>query len=342
MVESQNPNVSQVINPQQVVDLPLNGRQPTDLIPLSGAAVTAVSTNTSSSIGSTALMAPWTIPAQCLIPLPEACPTPPTTTSMAASTSTTGTTSGYPCPFPDALSEFSLNTSAMPANLGVHPGGSVNAVTRSGGNRFHGNVFEFVRNGVMDATARTYALTEGGIATPGVRDTLVRNQFGGTIGGPIKKDKLFFFGGYQGTMQNSTLGVSTTTIPTPAMITTGNLTALAAGNTNGCAVQTVNSVIHHGARQQRDQAVVAHHFLGHAHAELLLPIHPLRRLLRCMRRLSLHGVAQLLLRRSVRWPYRLAAHRVRQHLWLVFHGELQQPFLHGSWEHSVQQWRRSR
>ena len=190
MVESHDTSVTQVINTEQVVDFPLNGRQPTDLIALSGAAV-----NTNGAGG-----------AINTLDYPSA-----VSYSVAGSQANATnyyldgaqnvdfrTNVGLPMPFPDALAEFSLGISAMPANLGAHPGGAVNGVTRSGGNAFHGSAFEFVRNGILDATARTYPSTTGAIAS-GVRDTLVRNQFGGTIGGPIKKDKIFFFADYQGT-----------------------------------------------------------------------------------------------------------------------------------------------
>ena len=93
-----------------------------------------------------------------------------------------------PFPFPDALQEFSVQTSSLPARYGLHPAGVVNAVTKSGTNAFHGNVFEFLRNG--DLNARNFFAT--------AQDSLKRNQFGGTIGGPIIHDKLFFFGGFQG------------------------------------------------------------------------------------------------------------------------------------------------
>src|SRR5438128_11574998 len=92
-----------------------------------------------------------------------------------------------PLPFPDALQEFKMETSALPAQYGDHAAATVNAVTKSGTNAFHGDVFEFVRNGIFNA--RNFFATK--------RDTLKRNQFGGTIGGPIRKDKLFFFAGYQ-------------------------------------------------------------------------------------------------------------------------------------------------
>lgn len=76
-------------------------------------------------------------------------------------------------PFPDALQEFSVETSALSARYGMHPGAVVNAVTKSGTNKFHGTLFEFVRNGAVNAI--DYFATE--------QDSLKRNQFGGTIGG---------------------------------------------------------------------------------------------------------------------------------------------------------------
>src|SRR6516164_8427685 len=113
-----------------------------------------------------------------------------------------------PLPFPDALQEFKVETSAVPAQYGYHATATVNAVTKSGSNQFHGDLFEYVRNG--DLNARDFFALK--------RDTLKRNQFGGTIGGPIKKDKLFFFGGYQRTSLRSDPVQNTAFVPTPAMI----------------------------------------------------------------------------------------------------------------------------
>jgi len=105
-------------------------------------------------------------------------------------------------------------------------------VTKSGGNEFHGDAFEFLRNG--DFNARNFFAP--------IRDSLKRNQFGGTVGGPIKKNKLFFFAGYQGTIQRSnpiggsTSGITTTTgityDPTPAMLA-GDFTAFESPACNG-------------------------------------------------------------------------------------------------------------
>src|SRR5437868_4376165 len=83
-----------------------------------------------------------------------------------------------PMPFPEALQEFKVETSALPAQYGHHSGGSVNAVTKAGTNAFHGTAFEYVRNGVFNAR-NAFALT---------RDGLKRNQFGGTFGGPVPKN----------------------------------------------------------------------------------------------------------------------------------------------------------
>ena len=90
-----------------------------------------------------------------------------------------------PFPFPDALQEFSVETSAVSSRFGIHPGATVNVVTKSGANAFHGDLFEYLRNG--DVNARNFFAAS--------RDSLKRNQYGGTAGGRIIRDKLFFFGG---------------------------------------------------------------------------------------------------------------------------------------------------
>ncbi|MGH9469032.1 MAG: carboxypeptidase regulatory-like domain-containing protein [Terriglobia bacterium] len=94
-----------------------------------------------------------------------------------------------PYPFPDAVQEFSVETASEGAAFGRNSGGSVNIVTKSGTNAFHGDAFEFVRNTAFDAND---FFSHG-------PDNLKQNQAGGTLGGPIRKDKLFFFAGYQQT-----------------------------------------------------------------------------------------------------------------------------------------------
>src|SRR5260370_26838586 len=121
-----------------------------------------------------------------------------------------------PLPFPDALQEFKVETSALTAQNGVHSGASVNAVTKSGTNAFHGDAFEFIRNGVFDA--RNFFAAS--------RDTLKRNQYGGTAGAPIIHNKLFFFAGYQGTTTRTAPPTNFAFVPTAAMIA-GDFTAYA-------------------------------------------------------------------------------------------------------------------
>ncbi len=92
----------------------------------------------------------------------------------------------------DSISEFRIITNNFNAEYGNFSGGQINVVTKSGTNGFHGDVFDFLRNTDFDA-ANFFA--------GGVRGDFKQNQFGGTIGGPIKKDKVFFFGDYQGNRQ---------------------------------------------------------------------------------------------------------------------------------------------
>ena len=101
---------------------------------------------------------------------------------------------GIPIPSPDAIQEFKVQTSTYDAGFGRNPGANVNLTTKSGTNGFHGSAFEFFRNSVLNANDFFYVKTA---AEP--HQVLNQNQFGGTIGGPIKKDKLFFFFSYRGT-----------------------------------------------------------------------------------------------------------------------------------------------
>ena len=112
-----------------------------------------------------------------------------------------------PFPFPDALQEFKVETSSLTAQNGVHAGGTITGVTKSGTNAFHGDAFEFLRNGDLNGTNWSTHTNDG----------LKRNQFGGTVGGPVKKDKIFFFFGYQGTITHQT-AFSNVSTPTPAML----------------------------------------------------------------------------------------------------------------------------
>ena len=118
-------------------------------------------------------------------------------------------------PNPDALQEFSIQTSSYSAAFGRNAGAVINAVTRSGTNDFHGSLFEFLRNEKLNA--RSF----NAVSTPPFK----RNQFGGTLGGPIKENKTFFFFAYQGWRERSAPGTLTAIVPT-AEQRGGNLSSI--------------------------------------------------------------------------------------------------------------------
>lgn len=126
-----------------------------------------------------------------------------------------------PFPFPDALQEFSVQTSNYSAEYGQSAGAVVNIITKSGGHDYHGNAFEYLRNGVFNA--RNYFASSV--------DPLKRHQFGGTVGGPVKipylshGSRTFFFFGYQRTNLKNSVGGAQATVPTQANLR-GDFSAL--------------------------------------------------------------------------------------------------------------------
>jgi hypothetical protein len=196
LVETRSTGVGQLIDNTRVLELPLNARQVTELIILSGAAV-----------GGGAQATPRTWPTDS-ISVGGGLQNGLTYILDGGTHNDPYSNLNLPLPFPDALQEFKVETSAVPAQYGQHSAGAVNAVTKAGTNEFHGSLFEFVRNKVFNAA--------NGVTH--VKDGLKRNQFGGVIGGPIVRNKLFFFGGYQMTLQRSEPASVTSYIPTPQML----------------------------------------------------------------------------------------------------------------------------
>src|SRR5437667_11079306 len=203
-VESRSSGVALVFETQRILDLPLNGRQVTDLITASGLAVrTGTSPGYNMRTGvSISVAGGMTFGVQYSL-------------DGAPHLDTLDGT-GMPLPFPDALQEFRLATSTQDASNGMHSGAAVNAVTKAGTNAFHGDLFEFVRNNAFNARDAFAVKNDG----------LKRHQFGGVIGGPIKKDKIFFFTGYQGTTIRQTPINNTVFVPTPQMLA-GDFTTFA-------------------------------------------------------------------------------------------------------------------
>src|SRR5262245_35629164 len=216
MVTTQETSVAQVIDRQRIVDLPLDGRQATDLILLSGGA-----SNTS-------------IPGNDLLSSKNY-GNNNVTSSVTANISVVGgqqnannylldggdhvdkfSNLNMPFPFPDAIQEFSVQTSTLTARYGVHPGSVVNVVTKSGGNAFHGSLFEFMRNDAVNAH-HWFAAGTSPASNPN-DNALRRNQFGGTLGGPIVRDKVQFFVGFQATRNFQMAAPQQILIPTAAAL----------------------------------------------------------------------------------------------------------------------------
>jgi len=132
----------------------------------------------------------------------------------SGSANDSGLYAGVGIPNPDSIQEFKVQTSTYDASYGRNPGANVNVVTKSGTNQFHGTAFEFLRDTIFNANDFFYNRNNPASAT--TKQILNQNQFGGVFGGPIKKDKLFVFGSYQGTRQKNGLapqGVTTALLP---------------------------------------------------------------------------------------------------------------------------------
>ena len=132
----------------------------------------------------------------------------------SGSANDSGLYAGVGIPSPDSLQEFKVQTSTYDASYGRNPGANVNVVTKSGTNQFHGTAFEFLRDTIFNANDFFYNRNNPASAT--TKQVLNQNQFGGVFGGPIRKDKFFIFGSYQGTREKNGLasqGVTTALLP---------------------------------------------------------------------------------------------------------------------------------
>src|SRR4029077_13489247 len=176
----------------RIIELPLNGRNVQDLITLSGAAVQQGSTSNRSFQGNDIVSMAGSVGFGAAYTLDGVAHMDPYDGQS------------QPLPFPDALQEFKVETSGLSAQ---NPkSAAVSSVTKSGTNEFHGDLFEFVRNDLFNA--RNFFAT--------TNSTLKRNQFGGTVGGPVVRNKVFFFGGFQGTTIRSDSQSTREYVPTSA------------------------------------------------------------------------------------------------------------------------------
>lgn len=214
MVQTQSGALSEVVSKQKIVELPLNGRNAATLILLTpgvadltpGSASSVGGGGNSSFSGCTDTIQSTSYPGAQAISANGARTDMVNYNLDGGSNLDPYTNTNNPFPNPDSLEEFSVQTNSYGAEFGRGSGAIVNVVTKSGTNDFHGSAFEFFRNGVLNARNFFAAST----------DQLKRNQFGGSFGGPIVKNKLFFFGSYQGTQLRNVTQANSATVPTAA------------------------------------------------------------------------------------------------------------------------------
>lgn len=221
MVETRQTGIGQVIENTRILQLPLNGRNAADLIAIVGAAVrpegAAGQSSSRSMQGGVGYSVAGGQTAGVAYLLDGATHNNPYDNF------------NLPLPFPDALEEFRVETSATSAQNGMHSAAAVKAVTKSGTNQFHGDAFEFLRHYDFNATHPFAARNPDGSRKD---DGLKRNQYGGVAGGPIRRDRLFFFAGYQGTNTRQIPSDNLSFVPTAQMLA-GDFTAFASPACNG-------------------------------------------------------------------------------------------------------------
>ena len=196
-VQTANSTVGTVLNSETVTSLPLTSRNYTTLLGLSSGANAGVydaanmgkGSQEISVNGSTSDQNDYSMDGASIVNI-----------GARGLTGDFGANPGISVVNPDAIQEFKIQTSLYDAGYGRNPGANVNVVTKSGTNQFHGSAFEFFRNTALNANDFFRKLSP---APNNTRQILNQNQFGGTFGGPVKKDKLFFFASFQETRQKN-------------------------------------------------------------------------------------------------------------------------------------------
>lgn len=198
MVTTESATVGQLIHPESIVTLPLNGREVQQLVFLIPGAVDVSSQNCGSNCQG------GVIPGEQYAKINGGGSNGVYYLLDGVDYNDTYINTNMPFPSPDALQEFNVETTNMSAVYGNATGGVVNVLTKSGTNKIHGDAFEFLRNYAMDA--RNYFASSP--------DPLKQNQFGATLGGPVLHDKLFYFGSYQGTRRSTSENGLVAFVPT--------------------------------------------------------------------------------------------------------------------------------
>ena len=198
-IQTTTSTVGTLLDSKTLVDLPLSTRNYTNLLALSSGASAAVNNASNLGKGAEIISVNGSSEFQNNYQMDGASINNTTTNS----TLETGANGSFGIPNPDSIQEFKIQTSSYDAGYGRNSGANVNLVTKSGTNEFHGTAFEFFRNTTLDANDffnKNSQLKQG---LPNKQQVLNQNQFGGVFGGPIVKDKLFFFLSYQETRQKN-------------------------------------------------------------------------------------------------------------------------------------------
>lgn len=186
-IQTESAQTGRVVTGETLRQLPLPTRNFQQLLTLSAGAQSGVSNNTELGRGDATISVNGQRTTSNSVRI----------NGIDANSIGTNSTPNIAVPATDSLQEFIVQTSLYDASNGRNTGGNVEAVTRSGSNDFHGSVYEFFRNNKLNAN-------EPFIKARGIeRPVLSRNQFGGTLGGRIIRDRLFFFGSYQGTRERN-------------------------------------------------------------------------------------------------------------------------------------------
>jgi hypothetical protein len=230
-VETTDTQLGQVIGSKQVTEIPLNGRSYTDLF-ATQAGVSPITTsgaaNSSSGGGFGTVAAAGNDNTGQFSINGQRESANGFSLNGASVQETIGQQAGI-IPNLDSIAEFRILTSNSDAEYGNYSGGLINVVTKSGGNQLHGSLFEFLRNTNLDAR---------GFFSP-ERSTFQQNQYGGTLGGPLKKNRLFFFGDYQG--QRTVQGLETGAVAVPSLVNrSGNFSDLITPQNQNPLPGTVN------------------------------------------------------------------------------------------------------
>lgn len=220
-VDTQTGTIRATIDEKSIVDLPLNGRDPRELIALQQGVIQATATFNSNQQSSTVPGTPFFV-----VNGSRANTVNYLLDGIDNNDPYTNASSAFPDP--DALSEFSVQVSNFDAEYGRNSGAIVNAITKSGTNKLHGSIYEFVRDSTFGLNANDWFSKFNKVPEP----FLIQHQFGGSLGGPVVlprlyngRNKTFFFGSYQETIAHSASNNASLTVPN-ASERSGNLSGV--------------------------------------------------------------------------------------------------------------------